>query len=101
MQNQSRQHGQKYMKFKDGDRVKIKPHPWWPNGGVGVISLPPEFVKEALDGEVALTSTQRTIAGKERVITSAWVNFDEPAMDCSGDGPYIGGEVSIEYLEHI
>ncbi|MDD1015493.1 hypothetical protein [Pseudomonas rubra] len=89
------------MKFKDGDRIKVKPHLWWPNGGVGVVSLPPDFVKEALGGEVGFTSAQRTIAGKERVITSAWVNFDEPAMDYSGDGPYIGGEVSIEHLEPI
>ena len=89
------------MKFKDGDRIKVKPHLWWPNAGTGVISLPPEFVKEALNGEVAFTSAQRTIACKERVITSVWINFDKPAMDSSGDGPYIGGEVSIEYLEHI
>lgn len=89
------------MKFKDGDRVKIKPHFWWPEGGVGVVALPPEFIKEALEGEVELTSTQRTIAGKDKIITSIWINFNEPTMDYSEDGPYIGGEVSMEYLEHI
>lgn len=89
------------MKFNDGDRVKVKPHVWWPNGGVGVVSLPPEYVKEALGGEVALSSTQRTMAGKDRIMTSVWIDFDEPAMDCSDDGPYIGGEVLLEYLEHI
>lgn len=87
------------MKFKDGDRVKVKPHFWWPNGGVGVVSLPPEFVKETLCGEVVLTSVQRAIVGEECVVTSVWVNFDEPAMDYSDDGPYIGGEISIEYLQ--
>lgn len=89
------------MKFNDGDRVKVKPHVWWPNGGIGVVSLPPEYVKEALSGEVELSSTQRTMAGRDRVITSVWINFDEPAMDCSDDDPYLGGEVSLEYLEHI
>ncbi|WP_133247600.1 hypothetical protein [Pseudomonas sp. SDI] len=89
------------MKFKDGDRVKVKPHLWWPNGAVGMVSLPAEFVREALGDEVEFTSAQRAIAGKGRVIISAWVDFDEPAMDCSSDGPYIGGEVVIEYLEPI
>ena len=89
------------MKFKDADRVRVKPHFWWPNGGVGVVSLPPEFVTEALEGEAEFTGSQRTIVGKDRIITSVWVDFDEPAMDCSDDGPYIGGEVSMEYLEHI
>ncbi|OIN46096.1 hypothetical protein BLL37_14570 [Pseudomonas azotoformans] len=91
----------KKMHFKDGDKVKIKPHVWWPNGGVGVISLPPESVNEALEDKVEFTGIQRTITGKDSVITSAWVNFDEPAMDCSDDGPYTGGEVSMEYLEHL
>ena len=68
------------MKFKDGDRVRVKPHFWWPNGGVGIVSLPPEFVTEALEGEIEFTGTQRTIAGKDRIITSVWVDFDEPAM---------------------
>lgn len=89
------------MKFNDGDRVKVKPHVWWPNGGVGVVSLPPEYVKEALGGEVELSSTQRTMAGKDRITTSVWIDFDEPAMDCSDVGPYLCGEVSLEYLEHI
>ncbi|MGC5699133.1 hypothetical protein J4P02_02895 [Pseudomonas sp. NFXW11] len=89
------------MKFKDGDRVKIKPHLWWPNGAVGVVSLPPEFINEAMAGEVELTGTQRTIAGKDRIITSIWIKFDEPTMDYSDDGPYTGGEVRMEYLEPI
>lgn len=89
------------MKFKEGDRIKIKPHFWWPNGGVGVISLVPKFVQEALGAEVEFSSAQRIITGKERIITSAWVNFDEPAMDSCGDGPYTSGEVSIEYMERI
>ena len=66
-----------------------------------MVSLPPEFVTQALESEVEFTGTQRTIAGQDRIITSVWVDFDEPAMDCSDDGPYIGGEVSMEYLEHM
>lgn len=89
------------MKFNEGDRVKVKPHLWWPNGAVGVVSLPSESVREALAGEVELTGTQRTIAGKDRIITSVWVEFEKPTMDCSDDGPYLGGEVSMEYLERI
>jgi len=64
-----------------------------------VVSLPPEFVKKALEGDVEFTGTQRTFAEKSRIMTSVWVDFDEPAIDCSDDGPYIGGEVGIEYLE--
>ncbi|BAQ74945.1 putative uncharacterized protein [Pseudomonas sp. Os17] len=89
------------MKFNDGDRVKVKPHLWWPNGGVGVVSLPPEYIKEALSGEVELSATQRTMAGRDRIITSVWIDFDEPAMDGSDDGPYLGDEVLLEYLEHV
>ncbi|URN91311.1 MAG: hypothetical protein NAG77_10645 [Pseudomonas protegens] len=89
------------MKFNDGDRVKVKPHVWWPNGGVGVVLLPPEHVTEALSGKVELSNTQRTMAGIDRIITSVWINFDEPAMDCSDDGPYLAGEVLLEYLERV
>lgn len=62
---------------------------------------PPEFVKKALNIEMVLTSTHLNIARINRVVTSAWVDFGEPAMDCSGDGPYIAGEASIDHLGYI
>lgn len=55
-----------------------------------MVSSPPTFVKKILGGEVEFTSAQRTINGEDRVITRVWIDFDEPAMDVSGDGPYMG-----------
>jgi hypothetical protein len=89
------------MKFEDGDRVIVKPHCWWPEGAIGTVSIQPEFVKDANGEETSGASTQRTIKGRDRIITSIWVNFDSPANDCSDDGPYIGGEVQMEYLSKL
>ncbi|MAX36755.1 MAG: hypothetical protein CME33_09350 [Gimesia sp.] len=90
-----------HMKFKDGDKVRVKPHICWPEGAVGTVSIQPDFVKEVIGKEASMDSTQRTVKGKVKIITSMWVDFDEPANDCSDDGPYIGGEVQIEYLIKI
>lgn len=89
------------MKFKNGDKVIIEPHIWWPDGGVGTVSLPPEFVSVALEREADFSGTQRTFVGSNSIITSVWVEFDEPIMDCSDDGPYVSGEVGLEYLSHV
>ena len=89
------------MKFEDGDRVKVEPHFSWPEGAIGTVSIQPEFVKQAIGESASMESTQRTIKGNNRIITSIWVNFDEPAKDCSDDGPYIGGEVQMEYLSKL
>ena len=56
------------MKFNDGDRVNIKPHFWWPEGGIGTATILPEFVAEALEGETEFSGTQRTIAGNDKII---------------------------------
>ncbi|WP_444946309.1 hypothetical protein ACJJIP_04700 [Microbulbifer sp. VTAC004] len=37
------------MKFEDGDRVKIEPHFWWPDGAIGTVSIQPEFVRKLLE----------------------------------------------------
>lgn len=89
------------MKFRDGDRVKVEPHFSWPEGATGTVSMQPKFVRKTIGSEASIESTQRTIKGKDRIITSVWVNFDEPANDCSDDGPYIGGEVQIEHLNKL
>ncbi|MFC3151916.1 hypothetical protein ACFOEK_12820 [Litoribrevibacter euphylliae] len=89
------------MKFKDGDKVKVLPHIWWPDGGTGKVSLPPEYVAGAVEGTDAFDSTQRTVKGVNSIVTSIWVEFDEPVQDLDGDGPYVSGEVQIEYLEHL
>jgi hypothetical protein len=88
------------MKFENGDSVIIKPHIWWPDGGTGKVSIPPTFVAEAIEGEDEFDSTQRTMKGVSSIITSIWVEFDEPIQDFDGDGPYVSGEVQLEYLEH-
>ena len=100
MLNQSRLLGRIKMKFKNGDKVIIEPHFWWPNGGKGTVSLPPEFVSVALEGEAEFSGSQRTFAGHSSIITSIWVEFEEPIMDHSDDGPYLSGEIGIEYLHH-
>ena len=50
---------------------------------------------------MVLTSTHLNIARINRIVTGAWVDFGEPAMDCSGNGPYIVGEASIDHLGYI
>jgi len=89
------------MKFKHGDKVTIEPHIWWPDGGVGIVSLPPELVTAALEAEAEFSGIQRTFAANSNITTSVWVEFDEPTMDCSDDGPYTSGEVGLEFLSHI
>ncbi len=87
------------MKFNDGDHVKILPHLWWPEGGTGRVSIPPDFISEAIYSGDTFDTTQRTLIGNNRLITEIWVSFDTPIMDISDDGPYVAGEVSMEYLE--
>lgn len=89
------------VKYNNGDRVRVEPHFWWPEGATGTVSIQPEFVKEAIGKESSMGGTQRTIKGKDRIITSVWVDFDCPVNDCSDDGPYISGEVQFEYLSKL
>ena len=86
------------MKFKDGSKVRILPHYWWPDGGTGKVSIAPELVNEIIGNEEAFGATQRTLKGIDRVTTTVWINFDIPIRDGDGDGPYQGGEIEMEYL---
>ena len=58
------------MKFRNGDRIIVKPHFWWSNGGKGVVSLPPDSVVNILKNSEKFNGAQRNIAGKDAIITS-------------------------------
>ena len=89
------------MKFEDGTKVKIIPHIWWPDGGTGKVSLAPTYVNDVIGDDEAFESKQRNMKVVDRIITSGWVKFDKPILDSDGDGPYVSGEVELEYLEHL
>ena len=89
------------MKLSEGDKVRIIPHVFWPDGGTGVVALPNAAVRSALADKADFDSTQRAVHGESVSATLVWVKFDQPIQDGEGDGPYPEGEVEIEYLEQI
>lgn len=89
------------MKYKNGDKVIINSHIWWPDGGTGVVSITPKIAVEMTEGTEKVNSTQRTIKGQSSIITSTWVEFDKPIQDSDGDGPYTAGEVELKFLSHL
>ena len=89
------------MKYESGQRVKIIPHGMWPVGGTGMVSYPPEYVSEYVDGKIVCEATQRTVRALGGIITNVWVEFDCPMQDSERDGLYIAGEIRIEYLQHM
>jgi hypothetical protein len=82
--------------WTDGLRVRVLPHPFWPDGATGVVRSFPGFAQELCGGASGCT---RTFEGARGPLTMVWVVFDEPARDGDGDGPYREGEILATYLE--
>ncbi len=87
------------MQFNTGDKVKIAKHIWYPHGGTGTVSVAPNFLNSLLETE-KFEETTRHIQGVHDVITTVYVEFDNPIEDLEGE-KYISGEVEIEYLTKI
>jgi hypothetical protein len=82
--------------FEIGDRVVVKNHCEFPDGTVGTITYPAEFLLLASPGE--WKGHCRTVLGRKAPIVFYFVQFDRMTDDGSGDGPYSGGEIDAESL---
>jgi hypothetical protein len=38
------------------------------------------------------------VPGRTAIIAFVWITFDEPQKDGDDDGPYLGGEVQLEFV---
>lgn len=89
------------MHFKVGDRVRIKCCKEWPDGGVGNIEEPPEFIVKLVGDQRPWIGHTRLREGLDGMHVVYWVEFDQPANDWSGDGPYNSSEVLEDDLEAL
>jgi hypothetical protein len=83
------------MDWVDGTRVRIEPHPMWPEGGTGTVR-PVRVVFEGDDG--IIEGCTRVVKGRHGPVTFVWVVFDRPMKDGDDDGPYREGEIEAEHL---
>ena len=84
--------------WKDGTRVMINPHAFWPAGGSGTVRPFPAVASELAGGS---NGCFRTLSGAKRTLTMVWVVFDSPLHDGEGDGPYRQGEIEDLHLVRI
>ncbi len=84
------------MEWRDGTRVRVVPHPFWPDGAEGTVRPFPRYAAELCGGA---DGCSRSFDGAKRPITMVWVVFDKAVRDGDGDGPYREGEIMAEYLE--
>lgn len=55
----------------------------------------------AADGGAPWDGWHRFVKGVRGPIEFFWVAFDEPQIDADGDGPYQGGEIQADMIEHV
>jgi hypothetical protein len=78
-------------------RVRIKESRWAFGGVTGTLANAPAFIAQ-LDPDPWNGHHQRK-PRRDGVVLLYWVEFDKPADDGSGDGPYRGAAIEDEYLE--
>jgi hypothetical protein len=86
------------MEFAEGMRVRVAPHPFWPDGAGGTVRPFPRYVAELCGGA---DGCSRVFRGTRGPITMVWVVFDKAVRGCDGDGPYHESEIMAEYLELV
>ena len=86
------------MRWTEGTRVRVLPHPFWPDGAVGTVRRFPGYATELCGGS---DGCSRVVQGARRPLTMVWVVFDQAVRDSEGDGPYVEGEILTEYLEVV
>lgn len=84
-----------------GDRVHVRGHWNWPRDCFGVVAHPPEPVQSLVADDEPWNGHIRSVRGRKGMIPFVWINFDEPQVDGDGDGPYLGGEVEVEYVAKV
>ncbi len=89
------------MKFYPGDQVRISTEYHWAQGALGTIVEPPEFARQLVQDRDPWEGWHRFVQGVKGPIEFYWVDFDEPQIDADGDGPYAGGEIRAEMIEHM
>jgi hypothetical protein len=88
------------MLFELHQRVRVKQSRWAFGGVAGTVANAPAFMAQ-LDPEPWNGHMQRK-RRKGGVVLLYWIEFDQPADDGSGDGPYSAAAIEEEYLEpHI
>ena len=80
------------MIYPVGTRVVLKGHWEFPDGTIGTIAEPTDFLRE-LSGDDQWNDHVQTCWAKDKKILSYFVLFDEATDDGSGDGPYTGGVI--------
>lgn len=83
------------MAWADGTRVRVVPHPFWPDGAVGTVRPFPAVAAELAGGAEGCS---RVVRGRAGLLTMVWVVFDQPIRDGDGDGPYPEAEIDSDYL---
>jgi hypothetical protein len=86
------------MEFAEGMRVRVAPHPFWPDGASGTVRRFPGIAAEVCGG---VDGCSRVFPGARGPITMVWLVFDEPRRDGDGDGPYREGEIMAEHLSPL
>ena len=80
-----------YLKFLDGDRVRVSEDFPWAEGAMGTVTRPPDEVT-AISGPWIEGMIWLEVSALGTNVTY-WVWFDEPQRDADGDGPYRGGQI--------
>jgi len=48
-----------------------------------------------------IVGTPQDVLGRDGVLATYWIEFDEPQFDADGDGPYTSSQVLERYLELV
>ena len=86
------------MAWTEGTRVRVLPHPFWPDGAVGAVRPFPAVAAELAGGAEGCS---RVVQGPRGPLEMVWVVFNRAVRDGDGDGPYCEGEILAEYLEVV
>jgi len=73
-----------------GDRVRVSPAYSWAKGAIAT-------VMGGVQGDAM--KFRRIVHYSDGPRTYYFLAFDQPQVDGSGDGPYIGAEIDSQYVE--
>ena len=82
--------------FAPGARVRVAPTYHWAKSALATVREPPDSIVKFADG---WRGTVRQVPALKGLLLFQWVEFDVPQQDSDGDGPYLSGEIDLEYLD--
>jgi hypothetical protein len=82
--------------FAPGDRAQVTPSYHWAHLALGTVREPPDHIVKFADG---WRGNVREVPSLKGLLLFQWVEFDLSQQDTDGDGPYIHGEIDLDYLE--